>query len=713
MIQWLKYIIVSVIVIVLILFAYIMNTQQNANDRATSKIEAMLESSMLGYVRANGVDGGISKKAFVANLVDEIVENEKTKNDVVVFYAFLDEDGKQTEDEQKIDSVQFKVAIVDGKGYAKLKKQFGSNLNHAMNITVKKQQYKFTSTNPKTYIVKDKEIVKIQNAVDTVAQSISIKRISLNSITKRTEQNPDELEYRAYASFEGDEERTFVVSDLSSPSEILSIEVLNDPTATATGELDEESGDLAITFTGGKAVKQVQGASSATILDKEVEVPSNSPLVDKSGNYKDTDGYKGILDKKLISGGTIPETRKFVSGQTSPEYSDAEGFRGKLVKSTTPISGYYRPSTQKVVTGQSKPDYSDAEGFTGKLSKYTVVTYPDAKSKVVKGKTKASYSDKDGYVGTLDLQFDRVETKPVSLVKGYSDLYDFNTFNDPKYATATYSDANGYEGILKKSKVEFVPKGGVSAYSTKTTGITYSLAESEPKEKLTPHGYWKATETYKAYMYEGVMVDGTFVKTEDGDSINVDYDDSDGELSESTDDEGGVSKATYYFPAQTELENGKTLSITESKKNFERLLGKKIFTNYNTFDDFVKGEGNVLNANSVKKVPVYIHKWTYYRTLGTTVVTYTGNASKNIYTYGGTVYKKEKNSIAKTSTYYKGIVTRKAVDTRVYGYEGFVKKQAVDNREYLWAGTVSKSEGSDAISEAVFGYDVLIKYKRN
>lgn len=109
-----KFFIIWVMFFAVIVFMVFTVTRHEANVASTQDVEVALKSSMVGAMRDSATNA-LDKKALVANLVLEVVKTQKGQGkNIKIDYVFLDKNGNPTEDDTKIDSVQFKVSILDG-----------------------------------------------------------------------------------------------------------------------------------------------------------------------------------------------------------------------------------------------------------------------------------------------------------------------------------------------------------------------------------------------------------------------------------------------------------------------------------------------------------------------------------------------------------------------------------------------------------------------
>lgn len=90
--------------------------RQESNLAATQEVSPTMQSAKVGEIRENATNV-IDKKALVANFMIETARAHKNQGeDVKIDYVFLDKNGNVTEKEDEIESVQFKVDILNDNG---------------------------------------------------------------------------------------------------------------------------------------------------------------------------------------------------------------------------------------------------------------------------------------------------------------------------------------------------------------------------------------------------------------------------------------------------------------------------------------------------------------------------------------------------------------------------------------------------------------------
>lgn len=113
MASWYKYAIFFAIFIVAFVTVASITLRQESNLAATQEVSPTMQSAKVGEARENATNA-LDKKALVANFIMETVKTHKYQGEeVTVDYVFLDKNGNVTENEDDIESVQFKVNILD------------------------------------------------------------------------------------------------------------------------------------------------------------------------------------------------------------------------------------------------------------------------------------------------------------------------------------------------------------------------------------------------------------------------------------------------------------------------------------------------------------------------------------------------------------------------------------------------------------------------
>lgn len=116
MVSWIKYTIIGLIFVVAILWVSNIGIRHATNVSAIQEVKIGTESAKVGEMR-NSATNVLDKEALVANLLLEVTKAHKEQGkDIKVDYVFLDKNGNETEDENEIKSIQFKISILDDDG---------------------------------------------------------------------------------------------------------------------------------------------------------------------------------------------------------------------------------------------------------------------------------------------------------------------------------------------------------------------------------------------------------------------------------------------------------------------------------------------------------------------------------------------------------------------------------------------------------------------
>lgn len=202
-------------------------------------------------------------------------------------------------------------------------------------------------------------------------------------------------------------EETFVIPGMTQLKSVTSntgsVEVVkvegNRVTVRATNGLPSKK-----VQTGGTVMADDTKIVTKTVVKTDEKELPNTIAYNEDG-YEGTLNRNGAVDKKQTGGEFISAQTKEVANQPSPDYSDSEGFKGKLERYVH--SGTYTPSEEKFVTAQTSANYSDRDGFRGTLSRYVYSgSYTPPVTKFVTDQ-KSSYYDKDGYRGTLTPYYEK------------------------------------------------------------------------------------------------------------------------------------------------------------------------------------------------------------------------------------------------------------------------------------------------------------------
>lgn len=121
-----RWVIPSLLVIVLIVVIAYASSVQNINSNTTKEVEVLADTISVGLIRSEiDEDGRVDGKFFdkeelIANLTANITKVQKNHEyDIHVDYVFFDNDGEVTQKDEDIRSVQFRVKYVDKNGKVK------------------------------------------------------------------------------------------------------------------------------------------------------------------------------------------------------------------------------------------------------------------------------------------------------------------------------------------------------------------------------------------------------------------------------------------------------------------------------------------------------------------------------------------------------------------------------------------------------------------
>lgn len=116
MTTWLKYTVIGIIFAVALIWVSNIGIRHATNVTAIQEVNVGADSAQIGKMRESATNS-FDKKALVANLLLEVTNTHKEQGkDIKVDYVFLDKDGNITENEENIESVQFKIQILDDDG---------------------------------------------------------------------------------------------------------------------------------------------------------------------------------------------------------------------------------------------------------------------------------------------------------------------------------------------------------------------------------------------------------------------------------------------------------------------------------------------------------------------------------------------------------------------------------------------------------------------
>lgn len=537
-------------------------------------------------------------------------------------------------------------------------------------------KYVFLDSNYKKTTVEEK-IDSVQFIIHTYRKNstkpatTSIRRIGLDFISKRSEGSKELTEQLYFGVFdEPNQEVTFNIANLGKLGTI-SFTKDNPNAKIEIVSIDYADGTITAKLTGATPFERVVEQGGKYVAYKYVDKQPKA-------NYKDSEGYSGFLNKVVESGRYLPYDEKFISEYYQSDYKDSEGYVGKLNKEANHYLGYYSPEQKKYVTEESDADYADGEGFEGKLQPYTqIMDYPSGTLfKDIKNYPKADYSDSEGFTGVLVEQLVGLDSRTVVKPIKYSDEYDVDVIMSQ--TSFEDNDSEGRIGTLyRNGNVVFNPSGKVvTNYKKRITDMSDSIESNKPTDKPTYSGEWKVNRVYTANKITGLVTE-----------------DSDGDVDD-----------VYIASTKT------------SKEDFEK-AGGSLSASTTSLEGFLKSsEGQGLKATESTRVSeVYIVEWSWNRNVGELVATYSGTISKPKYEYFGQAYKLPVGTnIAdlQTETFYKGEVTKKAQDTRIFNYSGKVARAEKDDRVFSYAGTVSAILSNNKETTTGYEYTLNVKYTR-
>lgn len=113
MINWLKYTIIGILIVLVMLFIVIVSTKHQTNITGTQTVDPALKSSEVGSTRNSDNRVSMTKKSIISNLVSDIAkEHNQQDKDIEVEYVFYDKNGNITNNENNVASVQFEVFLI-------------------------------------------------------------------------------------------------------------------------------------------------------------------------------------------------------------------------------------------------------------------------------------------------------------------------------------------------------------------------------------------------------------------------------------------------------------------------------------------------------------------------------------------------------------------------------------------------------------------------
>lgn len=115
MASWIKYLIIISFVLGVLVFAIFAGLFHQANVTSTQEIDTGLATSNVGLIRED-FSSLLTKDEAIAEVLSEVATTQKEhKGDTLVEYVFLDESGNPTDDEEKMQSIQFVVKLLNDK----------------------------------------------------------------------------------------------------------------------------------------------------------------------------------------------------------------------------------------------------------------------------------------------------------------------------------------------------------------------------------------------------------------------------------------------------------------------------------------------------------------------------------------------------------------------------------------------------------------------
>lgn len=112
--QFIKFFAVPVAVFILIFGSMISYARHDSNVRTSREVIGTEASINLGNARLDKDTVNFSKEEIIDNLLIDIALKQKNSKDEIKFeYVFLDKNGSETTDNNKICSIQYKVTLVD------------------------------------------------------------------------------------------------------------------------------------------------------------------------------------------------------------------------------------------------------------------------------------------------------------------------------------------------------------------------------------------------------------------------------------------------------------------------------------------------------------------------------------------------------------------------------------------------------------------------
>lgn len=114
--SWIKYIIIGIIFVLAIVWVSNIQLRHSNNVASIQDVQIGTKSAKVGEMRTNATNT-FDKEALVANLLLEVTKSYREQGkDIKVDYVFLDGNGNVTTNDNDIESVQFRIQILDDDG---------------------------------------------------------------------------------------------------------------------------------------------------------------------------------------------------------------------------------------------------------------------------------------------------------------------------------------------------------------------------------------------------------------------------------------------------------------------------------------------------------------------------------------------------------------------------------------------------------------------
>jgi len=113
--SWIKYTLLISAIIGILVFAIFAGLKHQANVTSTQEIDIGLTATNVGEIREN-LSNIMNREEAITEMLLEVAKTQKNhKGDTLVEYVFLDESGNPTDDEEKMQSIQFVVKLLNDK----------------------------------------------------------------------------------------------------------------------------------------------------------------------------------------------------------------------------------------------------------------------------------------------------------------------------------------------------------------------------------------------------------------------------------------------------------------------------------------------------------------------------------------------------------------------------------------------------------------------